>query len=106
MHVCLKVPRRCCCCCCRVVVHGLQLVLLTGLLISEVVIQQHQLLQRSSFDQPQMHHAGSNGVHGGSPHRAAGMFAGLGFGQRQGSYQQLHGEDEEAGKSKHKLPMW
>ncbi|WIA38058.1 hypothetical protein OEZ86_001427 [Tetradesmus obliquus] len=90
----------------RVVVHGLQLVLLTGLLISEVIIQQHQLLQRSSFDQPQMHHAGSNGVNGGSPHRAAGMFAGLGFGQRQGSYQQLPGEDEEAGKSKHKLPMW
>uniref|UniRef100_A0A383VNR8 Uncharacterized protein n=1 Tax=Tetradesmus obliquus TaxID=3088 RepID=A0A383VNR8_TETOB len=90
----------------RVVVHGLQLVLLTGLLISEVIIQQHQLLQRSSFDQPQMHHAGSNGVNGGSPRRAAGMFAGLGFGQRQGSYQQLPGEDEEAGKSKHKLPMW
>ncbi|KAF6265156.1 hypothetical protein COO60DRAFT_1697984 [Scenedesmus sp. NREL 46B-D3] len=89
----------------RVVVHGVQLVLLVGLLISEVIIQQHQLLQRSSFDQPQVHHAGANGVHGSSPRGNGGVFAALGFGQRQGSYQQLPGEDGEAGKSKHKEPL-
>jgi hypothetical protein len=91
-----------------VVIHGVQLVLLVGLLISEVIIQQHQLLQRSSFDQPQMNqHTGANGVHGGSPRRgAAGVFAALGFGQRQGTYQQLPREDEEAGTSKQKEPMW
>jgi hypothetical protein len=89
-----------------VVVHGVQLVLLAGLLISEVIIQQHQLLQRSSFDQPQVHHAAANGVHGGSPRRGTGVFAALGFGQRQESYQQLPGEDEEAGKSKQKEVMW
>jgi hypothetical protein len=91
-----------------VVVHGVQLVLLVGLLISEVIIQQHQLLQRSSFDQPQMHPPGANGMHGGSsiPRRGAGLFAAFGFGGRQDSYQQLPGEDEEAGKSKQKEPMW
>jgi hypothetical protein len=90
-----------------VVVHGVQLVLLTGLLISEVIIQQHQLLQRSSFDQPQMHQPGANGMHGGSiPRRGGGLFAALGFGARQDSYQHLPGDDEEAGKSKQKEPMW
>jgi hypothetical protein len=89
-----------------VVVHGVQLVLLVGLLISDVVIQQHQLLQRSSFDQPQAHQSGANGMYGGSPRRSGGRFAAFGFGARRDSYQQLPGEDEEAGKSKQKELMW
>lgn len=37
------------CCCGRVILHCVQFVLLLCLLVAEVIIQQHQLLQKSSF---------------------------------------------------------
>jgi hypothetical protein len=50
---------------CRTVVHGAQCVLLLALLISEVIIAQHHILSRSSFDggyQPLLGAAGA--LHG------------------------------------------
>lgn len=82
--------------------HGIQLVLLVGLLISEVIIEQHQLLQHSSFNAGQ--YAGASGVGGSSPRSSsAGLF---GFGRQNNTqYQHLPGADLERGKGQQQ-PLW
>lgn len=68
------------------------MVLLVCLLISEVIIQQHQLLQRSSF--------GGAAINGGSP-RAAWQCA-----DDQHAYQPLPSDDNlESGKAQ-RFNLW
>ncbi|KAF8054728.1 Abcb6 [Scenedesmus sp. PABB004] len=79
----------------RVVVHGVQLVLLLlGLVIAELIIQQHQLLQRSTFRR------GRCGARGGGG--SGGFF---GWGAAPGGYERLPSDAEE-GKPRRVPRLW
>lgn len=61
--------------CCRVILHCVQFVLLLCLLVAEVIIQQHQLLQKSNFGSSNQHLPVTGHLSGGAYQRLPGSEA-------------------------------
>ncbi|KAF8055403.1 Abcb6 [Scenedesmus sp. PABB004] len=97
----------------RVVVHGVQLVLLLGLVIAELIIQQHQLLQRSTFVTSGAAAGLAARLNGASPSAAAAAAAAaargsggfFGWGAAPGGYERLPSDAEE-GKPRRVPRLW
>lgn len=82
-----------CCGCCRVILHCLQFVLLLCLLVAEVIIQQHQLLQKNNFGSGSTSNGATLPVTAGGPpayQRLPGSAAEAGDKQKHKQQEQLH----------------